>query len=220
MYEFLRAIVDVLMRVCTRVHIQGRDNVPPRGAFLLVTNHLSRFDVPLIFIGVRRKMVVFIARKYHKVWILRVLADAVGAIWVRQNEPDLGAVKQAMVHLRSGGALGISPEGTRSLSTHALIEARSGVSFLAVRTGVPILPVAVWGTETIPHALPRLRRARVFLRIGKPFSLPAKPHARGEELDRFTEDIMCAVAALLPPSYRGVYADHPSLAQWEARLTA
>ena len=220
MYEFLRAIVGVLMRVFTRVHIQGQDHVPPSGAFLLVTNHLSRFDLPLIFIGVRRKIVVFIAQKYHKVWLLRVLANAAGAIWVRQNEPDLGAVKLALGHLHRGGAMGMSPEGTRSLSTHALIEARSGVSFLAARTGVPIVPVAVWGTETIPHLLPRLRRASVFLRIGKPFSLPAKTHARGEELDRYTEDIMCAIAALLPPAYRGFYAHHPRLAEWEARLAA
>jgi len=220
MYEFLRAIVNVLMRVFTRVHIQGQNHIPPSGAFLLVTNHLSRFDIPLIFIGIRRKMVVFIARKYHDVWPLRVLAEAAGCIWVRQNEPDLGAVKQALAHLRGGGALGISPEGTRSQSTHALIEARDGVSFLAARTGVPILPVAVWGTETIPQLLPRLRRARVFLRIGKPFSLPVRPHARGEELDRYTEDIMCSIAALLPHAYRGVYADHPRLAEWEARLAA
>jgi 1-acyl-sn-glycerol-3-phosphate acyltransferase len=217
MYEFLRAIVNVLMRICTRVRIQGQENVPLSGAYLLVTNHLSRFDIPLIFIGVRRKMVVFIARKYHKVWPLRVLAEAAGCIWVRQNEADLGAVKQALAHLKSGGALGISPEGTRSLTTHALIEARSGVSYLAARTGVPIVPVAVWGTETIPHKLPRLQRARVFLRIGKPFSLPIKTHARGEELDRYTEDIMCAVAALLPREYRGIYADHPRLAEWQAR---
>ncbi len=220
MYELLRAIVTVLMRMCTRVHIQGQSHVPARGAFLLVTNHLSRFDIPLIFIGIRRKMVVFIARKYHAVWPLRVLAEAAGCIWVRQNEPDLGAVKQALAHLRGGGALGLSPEGTRSQSTHAMIEARDGVSFLAVRTGVPILPVAVWGTETIPHRLPRLRRAKVYLRIGSPFNLPAKPHARGEELERYTDDVMCAVAALLPPAYRGVYAGHPRLAEWEARLAA
>ncbi|MCX6025990.1 MAG: lysophospholipid acyltransferase family protein [Chloroflexi bacterium] len=220
MYEFLRAIVGVLMRICTRVQIQGQNHVPPSGAFLLVTNHLSRFDLPLIFIGVRRKIVVFIARKYHKVWLLRVLAEAAGCIWVRQNEADLGAVKQALAHLRGGGVLGMSPEGTRSQSTHALIEARDGVSFFAARTGVPILPVAVWGTETIPRLLPRLRRAKVFLRIGKPFSLPAAPHTRGEELNRSTEDIMCAIAALLPPAYRGVYAGHPRLADWEARLAA
>jgi 1-acyl-sn-glycerol-3-phosphate acyltransferase len=80
--------------------------------------------------------------------------------------------------------------------------------------------VAVWGTETIPHLLPRLRRAKVYLRIGSPFNLPAKPHARGEELERYTDDVMCAVAALLPPAYRGVYAGHPRLAEWEARLAA
>src|SRR3990172_9234158 len=121
MYKFLRAIVGGLMRACTRVQIQGQNHVPPSGAFLLVTNRLSRFDLPLIFIGVRRTMVVFLARKYHEVWLLRVLAEAAGWIWVRPNEPDLGAGKQAPAPLRGGGAPGVLPGGARSPATHAPI---------------------------------------------------------------------------------------------------
>jgi 1-acyl-sn-glycerol-3-phosphate acyltransferase len=105
----------------------------------------------------------------------------------------------------------MAPEGTRS-PTGALIEARPGASYLAARSGAPIVPVAVTGTEdknVVAH-LKRLRRVKVITRIGEPFTLP--PLGRGDrevELKKDTDEIMCRIAAMLPLEYRGVYADHP-----------
>ncbi|MGA2821037.1 MAG: lysophospholipid acyltransferase family protein [Anaerolineales bacterium] len=219
MYSFFRAVLWAAFHILTRVHIAGRENVPARGALLLVTNHLSRLDPPLIFIGVPRQVRVFIALKYHGVLPLRWFVDSLDAIWVRQNEADVSALKQALAHLLQGGVLGVSPEGTRSQRTHALIRGQSGAAFLADRAGASILPVAVWGTEHAFQSMGRLRRPDVHLRIGKPFRLPAEGHARGAQLEIFTEQIMCAIAALLPEPYRGVYAHHPGTAEQERQMS-
>jgi 1-acyl-sn-glycerol-3-phosphate acyltransferase len=107
----------------------------------------------------------------------------------------------------------MAPEGTRS-PNGALIEARSGASYLAAKAGTQILPVAVTGTEdhvVFPN-LKRLRRANVVIRVGKPFRLPPLPRQDREAvLQQYTDEMMCRIAALLPPEYRGFYAQHPRL---------
>lgn len=219
-YVFARTAISAAFHALCRVHIYGRGNVPPRGALLLVTNHLSRLDPPLICVAVPRQVRIFIGLKYRKVLPLRWLVESLEAIWVRQNEPDVPALRLALEHLAEGGVLGVSPEGTRSQQTHALIPGKDGPAFLANRSGVPILPVAVWGTEDAFRELGRLRRPELHLRIGKAFSLPHAGRARGAQLSAYTEQIMCAIAALLPEAYRGVYAHHPGVARWEREMNS
>jgi 1-acyl-sn-glycerol-3-phosphate acyltransferase len=219
-YALSRAALSAAFHALCRVHIAGRENVPPQGPLLLVTNHLSRLDPPLICVAVPRQVRVFIGQKYRKVLPLRWFVESLDAIWVRQNEPDVPALRLALGHLAHGGLLGVSPEGTRSQRTHALIPGKDGPAFLAGRSGAPILPVAVWGTEHAFRELGRLRRPDLYLRIGKPFRLPAAGRARGAQLAVFTEQIMCAIAALLPEAYRGVYAHHPGVAERERQMNS
>jgi 1-acyl-sn-glycerol-3-phosphate acyltransferase len=211
MYRLVRGFVAVLYRIGAEVHIKGAENVPPGGPLLIAMNHLSYFDPPLVLISVPRKMTVFAARKYRRNPFLRILFEGMGCIWVRQAEADHDALRSALERLKAGAALGISPEGTRSRATHALQPARNGAAFLASRSGVPVLPLALWGTDHLASDLRHLRRGKVFIRIGKPFQINASPRAKGAALDEITEKIMSAIAALLPPEYRGVYADHPRL---------
>ena len=107
---------------------------------------------------------------------------------------------------RSGGIFAIAPEGMRSL-TGQLQAGKTGVAYLATRTGVPIVPVAMWGTEAVFANFRRLRRTAVTFAVGEPFSLPVDPRAKGAKLEEYTELIMRRLAALLPPEYRGVYAE-------------
>jgi 1-acyl-sn-glycerol-3-phosphate acyltransferase len=213
MYRFVRGLVSFLLRRFARVEIEGADNVPAEGPLIPATNHLSYLDPPTILITVPRRMRAFAARKYRANPLLRWLFESLGCIWVRQAEADARALRTALEFLRSGGALGISPEGTRSRETHALVKARSGIAYLASRSGAPILPMALWGTERVVNDVLHLRRGEIHMRIGRPFRLEIPPHAKGAELDAGADDIMCAIAALLPPQYRGVYAGHPKLAE-------
>jgi 1-acyl-sn-glycerol-3-phosphate acyltransferase len=100
-------------------------------------------------------------------------------------------------------ALCWGPEGTRS-KTGGLIEGREGIAFVATRANVPILPAALWGVEKIL----KRPRPRVNIRVGRPFRLP-EGRAKGEQLHDYTDRVMCAIAALLPEQYHGVYAGHP-----------
>jgi len=207
MYDLIRWIINVLMHIGARVHIEGAENAPANGPLLVVVNHLSRMDPPLIMISVQRRMRVFAARKYHSNPFFFLLFSVVGVIWVRQNEADREALRMAVDHLHAGGVLGMAPEGTRSQETHGMIRARDGGAFVATRSGVTILPVAVWGTEKMIPALLRLRRANIFARVGQPFQLKASARARGPDLEAATDEIMRSISVMLPPEYRGEYGE-------------
>jgi 1-acyl-sn-glycerol-3-phosphate acyltransferase len=214
-YFFVRMIVGWLMRLTARMEITGVENVPAEGPLLFVSNHLSQIDSPLHLFAVPRQLRVFSAAKYRRNPFLFLLFEFMGCIWVRQFEADHQALREALRYLRQGGSLAVAPEGTRSRETHALLPGRGGAALMASRSGAPILPAGVWGTETFVGDLLHFRRGRVFVRFGKPFQLDVSPRAKGPELDAATDEIMCAIAALLPPAYRGVYAGHPLL---KARL--
>jgi 1-acyl-sn-glycerol-3-phosphate acyltransferase len=115
--------------------------------------------------------------------------------------------------MEKNNILVIAPEGTRSRAG-ALIEAKPGVSYLAAKLNRPIVPVAITGTEdeVVLANLKKLRRGHITVTAGPAFTLPPLPREnRDEALKRYTDEIMCRIAALLPEKYRGVYADHPRL---------
>jgi 1-acyl-sn-glycerol-3-phosphate acyltransferase len=210
--SFLRGFVRFLVALLTRLETEGLENVPAEGGAILAANHLSRIDSPLIFALIERKDVTgLVADKYQNNVLLRPLIDAVGGIWINREQADFQALRAAMEFLQNGGLLGIAPEGTRS-RTGALRQAKTGVAYLAYKAGVPIIPVAIWGTEKTFKELKCLRRAHIKVRVGKPFILP--PLNRGDRsgsLQKNTDELVCRIAALLPSEYRGVYADHPRL---------
>ena len=153
------------------------------------------------------------AKKYQKYAIARWFARQLNAIWVDRNKADFTAIRTALRLLKAGGVLVLAPEGTRS-KTGALQKARTGGSYLAAKAGVPIIPVAVIGTEDtlVLSQLLRLKRSHVVVRASEPFTLPPIPKKDVDVvLQEYTDEIMCRIAALLPKSYRGVYADHPRL---------
>jgi 1-acyl-sn-glycerol-3-phosphate acyltransferase len=98
----------------------------------------------------------------------------------------------------------------------ALIHAWPGASYLAAKAGVPVLPVAVTGTEdvVVKDRLRHFKRIHIHIRVGEPFMLPPlNRQERDKILQQSTDEMMCQIAALLPPAYRGIYADHPRLAE-------
>jgi 1-acyl-sn-glycerol-3-phosphate acyltransferase len=210
LYELLRRVFVFLEWLLLKVEVSGTENVPREGAFLAVINHLSIADPTMVYVHIPRQMVMFVADKWKNTPGISHLANTVGAIWVARGEADLSAIKQAVAALKSGQPLGIAPEGTRS-PTHRLQRAKTGAAYLADRANVPILPMALSGTERLGENLRRLRRTPVRLVVGKPFRLPPHGRAKADVLEAYTDLIMCHMAALLPPEYRGVYADHPQL---------
>ena len=193
--------------------IQGLENLPANGPYIFALNHLSMFDVPLVFSIVGDKPVTgWVAEKYYKHILLGPMLKIGGGVFIRRGQVDRTAIADAVAWLNEGNVFGVAPEGTRS-DTHALIRGKTGLAFLADEASVPVIPMSVTGTEMVFQHWLRLRRPVLSLRIGKPFHLPPLGNNnRSSSLRHNTDEIMCQIAAMLPPEYWGVYADHPRLA--------
>lgn len=204
MYTIVRAILVFLVRTLSKFRVEGIENTPLTGRVIFVTNHLHYFDSPVGFTAAPRKGTPIIALDYKK-HIFGWIMSAMGAIFINRGEVDRQALMQAMEVLNDEGAIIMAIEGTRS-RTGGLQEGKIGAAYLATRTNSPIVPVAMVGTEQIVKAWKKLKRADVTVRVGEPFYLEEGRH-RTEKLSELTEEIMIHLAELLPPAYRGIYAD-------------
>lgn len=212
-YPFLMPI-RFLVRALTKFQVIGGDNFPLQGGVMLTTNHLSRLDTPILMaIHERRDIVAIVAKKYQQKTFFRWFLERVSKIiWIDRDNPDFFALRQARDHLRQGAIVGIAPEGTRSRETMGLLEGKQGAALIAARADALILPVGIYGSESINNQLIKLRRPPVIVRIGEPYNLPELDrNDRHAWLVKNTDEIMCRIAALLPHAYRGYYANHPRL---------
>jgi len=212
-YTTVRSVVRFIMRIIARVEVRGLENLP-EGNFILAANHLGRLDTAVLLCAVDREDIIMpIAEKYRNHPLFGMLGRSLNAIWLNRFEADYAALREILKRMEQGGLMVIAPEGTRS-KTEALQEGKPGAAFLAGKSGYPILPVALTGTEDrlIVQNLKRFRRSHITATAGKPFHVEI-PNGRGREkaLRVATEEIMCHLAALLPEKYRGFYADHPRL---------
>jgi 1-acyl-sn-glycerol-3-phosphate acyltransferase len=207
-------IIRLLFFLLTRIHVIGRDNIPPQGGFIAAANHLSILEVPLVYCLIDRPEVTgLIAKKHQKNAFFRWVVNTLEGIWLSREEIDTRALRAARDHLRGGGVLGIAPEGTRS-HTGGLIQAKTGVAYLADQAGVPILPVGVSGTWQKTKDILFLRRPKITVNFGEPFTLPPIDRKdRDLGLNQNTDEIMCRIAALLPAEYRGEYAEYPRVSE-------
>lgn len=220
MQSQLRSIFRFLFRLLTRIEVVGLEKVPLSGGCILATNHLSRLDPPLLFMLIERNdLTALVADKYKKYPFIPWLVNTLKGIWIHREDADFRALKDARRYLQQGGLLGIAPEGTRS-RTKGLLPGKPGVAYLADKAGVPVIPVAISGTEGAIFKIFTLRRPKIRVAFGDPIQLPPLDREQREEmLQRNTDEILCHIAALLPPEYRGVYADHPRLKEILARST-
>jgi 1-acyl-sn-glycerol-3-phosphate acyltransferase len=211
--KILRFLIRIILSIIARVEIIGAEDLPESG-FVAAANHLGRLDSALIFYMFDRDdLILPIAEKYKHHPLFGPLGEALGGIWLDRFNPDIHAVREMMKRLRKGGVLFIAPEGTRS-KTEVLQRGKPGVSFLANKAGVPVVPAALIGTEdrVVLDNLKHLRRSHIVVRAGKPFVLPPiAARERDQALQDETDEIMCRIGAMLPEKYRGVYADYPRL---------
>ncbi len=212
-FRTLRSIVRFGMRLIADFEIHGAEKMP-EGNFIAAANHLGRLDTAaLLCVMDREDIIMPIAEKYRDHPFFGAIGRAVNAIWLNRFDADYPALREILARMEQGGMLVIAPEGTRS-KTEALQEAKLGVAFLAGKSGYPVLPIAVTGTEdrAVLENLKRFRRLKIVVRGGDPFTIEI-PKGRGREqaMRAATDEIMCRIGAMLPEKYRGVYADHPRL---------
>jgi 1-acyl-sn-glycerol-3-phosphate acyltransferase len=217
-HRIVHFLVNLFAWLACRLRVVGRENIPAQGPFIVVTNHLGAADPPIIFglIPQRLGLTGMAAMEHRHDFLIGWLMEKGGAIWVRRGESDREALRESLDALARGRPLGVAPEGTRS-DTGALIEGKAGITFLALKADVPLVPVALSGSERVFRELRRLRRARVNVRIGPVFCLPERgSETRKEHMQYCTDLIMTRLASLLPERYRGFYAGHALIGYWEA----
>ena len=214
MKYIIRGLIRLMFNLIARVEVRGYENLPQNASFVIATNHLGIADVPIAFYALNRwDMFVVIGEKWRDVGLFRWVGKHFNFIFIDRFNPDIKALRKIISLMEENNILVIAPEGTRS-RTGALIEARPGVSYLATKLGRQIVPVGITGTEdkNLLDHLKKLRRSHIIVTAGTPFTLPPLPREnRDEVLKKYTDEIMCHIAVLLPEKYRGVYADHPRL---------
>lgn len=208
----LRLICRFVLRMIARIDQQEMDRIPVSGGCLAVSNHLGRLDAILaIVLAERDDIILMIAEKYQVYWFWRWMARKLDALWLDRHNPDIRALREVQRRLKAGEIAAIAPEGTRSPTAQMQL-GKPGAAYLAAKTGVPIIPMAITGTEDkeVYWRLRHFRRLDITLRTGEPFVVPPLPRQnRDEFLQQNTDEMMCRIAALLPLEYRGVYADYP-----------
>lgn len=215
--RILFILVKSLFHILTRFEVHGRHNLPARGGALVVINHLGRLDAGILFVSMpRHDTTGWVAEKYQRSAIMRLIVWFLDGIWINRFETDRKALKTGVDWLKNGGILGIAPEGTRS-TTGALLEGKPGAAYVADMAGVPVIPAGIITPPDVVRKAFTFRRPRVSITFGEPVRLPPLERSRRESmLGEHTTEIMCRIAALLPPELHGVYADHPRLKELQA----
>jgi len=196
----------MLLVLLTRWQVKGKENIPAKGPVLIVSNHLSLADPPILGACIGRKTVFMAKEDLFRTRFSSYFIRNFGAFAVRRGVLDRKVLQQAEQLLTQGGALIMFPEGQRSKSTR-LQPAFPGSALIASRFGVPILPVGITGTENIKGLGWCLCHPEITINIGRPFHPPpANGRLTKAELAQLTNSIMERIAELLPPEYRGDYA--------------
>ncbi len=205
--RFANSVLRLVMKLLLDCEVEGLDNLPEEGPLIVCQNHMISIDTVVGAVFVEREIVGMSKVENYHVPILALLFKAYGTFPVRRGEVDRQALRTALKVLKQGKVLMVAPEGTRS-KTNTLQKGKDGLSYIAVRSGAPILPVAISGQEEFWHQLRRLRRTRVKVVFGKPFTLePGEGKLTREQLTQMTDEMMYRIAALLPEEYRGYYSD-------------
>ena len=205
--RFGNVVLRCLFSILLKLEVVGRENVPRTGAFIAMINHVSFLD-PVMTVGLAPREIVAMSKieNYHNP-VAALVLRLYGSFPIRRGEVDREAIRASLHVLELGRGLLMAPEGTRS-KTRTLQEGRDGMAMIALRAGVPVVPVAVSGAEDLKHNWKRLRRTPARIVFGQAFCFQPQPGMRRrEQMCQMTREAMYRLAALLPAQYRGVYSD-------------
>jgi 1-acyl-sn-glycerol-3-phosphate acyltransferase len=182
------------------VRVTGEEHVPAAGPVIVAANHRSMWDIPMLVIACPRRIVFMAKRELYKNALLNRLWLELGGFPVRRDMADLRAIDNALEVLDLGLALGIYPEGTRSF-TGEMLPFLHGATWLALRTGAPIVPCAITGTarRTGGDQPGSKVRRRVAVTFGPAIRLGSEPDpvARRARAEMATQDLLGAITSLL-----------------------
>jgi 1-acyl-sn-glycerol-3-phosphate acyltransferase len=208
-----------LTRLLCRVDDGELARVPDRGPLILVANHINFLEVPLVYTHLQPRPVTGFAKA--ETWdnpAMAALFDLWEAIPLQRGEADHSAMRRALAALKDGKILAVAPEGTRS-GDGRLQRGQAGVVMLALVSGAPLLPIAYFGSERLRGNMARLRRTDFHIAVGRTFFLdPQGAKVTRELRQQMADEVMFQLAALLPPPYRGSYANLAAASETHLRF--
>lgn len=204
----LRWVFRGVFRLLSKVKITGLENVPRYGAYLIAINHISLYEAPFVAAFWPKPPEVAGAADVWNRPGQSMLAKLYGGIPIQRGQYDRRVIDMTLSVLRSGYPLLLAPEGGRS-HTPGMRQAKPGVAYLMDKADVPVVPVGIVGStdDFLARAL-RGERPEIEMHIGRPIHLPqvtGKGRARRTARQMNADQVMMAIAALLPVDYRGVY---------------
>lgn len=190
-FKIIRAVLNFIFFGIYGLHVEGRENVPEKGAIIVAPNHKSDWDPPLIGVAFKIRIIHYMAKEElfkNPVfgWVLRQF----GTFPVKRGTVDRTAIRQAMKELKAGNSLGIFPEGTR-IRKEGLGRFHSGMASLALMTGTPVIPVAVIGSRDMPK-----RKGPLAVLIGKPVPVE-KQRATDEKVAELNDIVKGKIQELM-----------------------
>ncbi len=203
--HFAQSALWLIALFTMKSQVRGMENFPKQGPALIIINHLGDADAVLLGASIPYPIDPLAKIELHDHPAVGRIFRAFGVIWIHRGQPDRRALHAVLDGLEEGRVIGMAPEGRES-ATGALEDGNEGAAFIALKSGVPIIPIVMTGTENerIFGNLRKFKRTRVTLTVGKPFLLKESSNRR-TRLQDGTRQIMETLAAMLPESYRGSY---------------
>jgi 1-acyl-sn-glycerol-3-phosphate acyltransferase len=189
-YRFWRMVTRIVAWWKFRLKVYGKENVPRKGPLIVAANHISWLDPPLVGAYCPRQIRYMAKKELFEIPWAGFMISSMGAYPVDRQGSARAAVKQSLDILKDGGCVGIFPEGGRNVEGDK--QAQIGVSLIASLSGAPVVPCAVIGSKGTEHG----EKRQVKVVYGKALSLPTDRKVTREDLGRFTDEIMAAIAAL------------------------
>lgn len=199
-------MIHAILRTICKVDSTEIDKIPMKGPFVIAINHTNFLEVPMIFTHLQPRTAVGIVKK--ETWnkgLTKFLAKHWNAIPVDREKQSTDTFRKARRVLKDGNFLIIAPEGTRN-QTGILIEGKPGVISIALRSKVPIIPVAHFGGENIHKNLKKFKRTSFKFKVGIPIIFNPSGKVDSEKRKYLTDQVMYRIAELLPEQNRGVYS--------------
>ena len=204
-YATSNLLLKSLLRIFGDWEVNGKENVPRKGALIIVANHISDIDAGILNASIPRRVEFMAKADLFQKPIISQFFRAYGAFPINESGKEFYSINHSLHILNRNGAIGIFPEGAKNPT--ALGQAMLGSAMISIMSGAPILPVGITGTESVGDGIRIFYPKGTFrINIGKPFYAPV---VRGKRLrtnvETTTDIIMKQIAALLPECYRGVY---------------